>query len=67
MTPAEKIGLKVGDKVRVTGHSGSCFCVGDEIVLEHDDGSSMPRFRKEDTYQWVYLSAIELVKTPSPQ
>lgn len=63
MTPAEKMGLKVGDKVRVLGEAPGGFPVGEEIHLFYDDGTDMPKFRKGELTLWVELSNIIPIPT----
>ena len=47
MTPAERAGLKVGDKIRVLGNF-SMFKEGEIIEFKDDDGSENPWFWNED-------------------
>lgn len=49
MTPCEKIGLKVGDEVKVTeeGSKRTDLAAKECLVLERDEGSSLPLFRSE--------------------
>ena len=48
MTPAQKAGLKIGDKIRVT-RTKSCYVnVGDILVFDSDDYSDCPWFNHED-------------------
>ena len=67
MTPAEKMGLKVGDKVRVTGDvwEGARqrgVAEGSIITLCEDDGSSQPMFASDTGYKWYhYLKDIEII------
>ena len=67
MTPAEKMGLKVGDKVRVTGNVWEVarqrsVAEGSIITLCEDDGSSQPMFASDTGYKWYhYLKDIEII------
>lgn len=65
MTPARKMGLKVGDKVRVMGSKWHWFSVGEEIILAYDDGTNMPYFSGGSKYQYVPLSEVELINAPT--
>lgn len=51
MTPCEKIGLKVGDEVRLLErgciHEGSS--IGDIFILDEDDGTYVPFFLKKNS------------------
>lgn len=51
MTPAEEMGLKVGDKIRVLSAtkvaSSGGVCKGDVLRLREDDGSNNPYFFNE--------------------
>lgn len=67
MTPAEKMGLKVGDKVRVTGDlwdgaQDAGVKKGSIITLHEDDGSSQPMFVSDTGYTWYhFLKDIEII------
>ena len=63
MTPAEKMGLKVGDKVRVLKKVTGGFRENEEVHLSYDDGTDMPKFRNGVLDRWVKLSNIMPVTT----
>lgn len=51
MTPCEKIGLKVGDEVRLTKEGEHCSGLNTEetLILDRDDGSDAPYFRLKNS------------------
>lgn len=58
MTPAEKLGYKVGDKFRVIG--GNDFPIDTLVTLKIDDATHMPKFEREDRdTKWIKLSNVE--------
>lgn len=48
MTPAQKLGYRIGDKFTVL-HGTGTFDVGSEVTLYEDDGSNCPLFAGEGT------------------
>lgn len=48
MTPAQKLGYRIGDKFTVL-HGAGTFDVGSEVTLYEDDGSNCPLFAGEGT------------------
>lgn len=59
MTPAQKAGLKVGDRIRVIAHyTGDMSKKGDILRLSKDDGTSVPFFFNETKNSNVCFSLI---------
>lgn len=58
--------LRDGATYRVTGSTrvDHCFDMGDEVVLERDDGSTSPDFRRvrDGHCQYVHLSDLEVLE-----
>ena len=74
MTPAEKAGLKIGDKVvmlKDVGDGGEYFKAGEEAIFEEDDGTQMPAFKylkrqadqaEDDTGPYWYVDIDDVKK-----
>ena len=56
-TPAQKLGLNVGDKAVVLV-SNTAFEKGQTVILKEDDGSNNPYFTSEDDSQSSYVSLV---------
>ena len=56
MTPAEKVGLKVGDKIRVLSvkFRNDFYRDGDILTLNDDDYSNNPFFLREDEVEVAF-------------
>ena len=53
MTPSEKLGLKIGDKIEVIEGNDSCVA-GDILEFIRDDRSPVPEFRNLSTGEDLY-------------
>ena len=73
MTPAEKLGYKVGDKFITL--NGDDYNQGSVITLIYDDGTDLPQFQGlvadvhnwstgEDGKRWLYLHEVQPYKEP---
>lgn len=64
MTPAQKLGYKVGDMFRVLEETWD-FKVGEVVEFTRDDDSDCPRFDGNDEYGFVQLDNLEKLPTTS--
>lgn len=63
LTPAQKLGYKVGDKFKIVSEGGHRFKLGTTVTLLEDDGTEALRF-KDDTgvEQWCKLIRVAPLK-----
>ena len=77
MTPAEKAGLAVGDRIKIMRNDDGDFHRGEIAIFKADDGTRCPYFWKEDKseYHCLYVTGddgdqwekIEMTEKKSPK